>query len=86
MSRGGNRVNLENKAMRNILALMGFDTERLIRFATDNQQAPWMRATFAGLTVQIDPEKAQQSGASPNSIESMKAILNGLRTQEGNHV
>ena len=86
MSKSTDRANVENRAMRNVLELMGFDTERLIRLMTDNEQAQWMRATFGGVTVQIDAEKMQQTGTAEQTIASLEAILSGLRKPEGNHV
>jgi hypothetical protein len=71
--------------MRSALSLMGFDTRLLIQMMTDNEQARWMRAIFSGLSIQIDPAKMQQAGASERSIESMKVILDGLRKAEGSH-
>jgi hypothetical protein len=85
MTKTTDRANIENKAMRSVLGLMGFDTEQLIRLMTDNEQVRWMRATFSGVSVQIDAEKMKQAGAGDTSVESMKAILNGLRKPEGNH-
>jgi hypothetical protein len=86
MSKGIDRANVENKAMRGVLGLMGFDARRVIQMMTDNEQARWMRAIFSGVSVEIDPLKMKHAGASDQSIESMRVIFNGLRKPEGNHV